>query len=116
MTETIESLLAEARTFPPPASFRKDALVTGAEIYDEADQDWEGFWARQAADLLDWFEEWHTILEWDLRFARWFVGGKLNATHTCLDVGDITTLADPAVVEGIKARYLASQGAGGDEE
>jgi acetyl-CoA synthetase len=85
MTETIESLLAEGRTFPPPAPFKQDALVTGAEIYDEADQDREGFWARQAADLLDWFEEWHTILEWDLPFARWFVGGKLNAAHNCLD-------------------------------
>jgi acetyl-CoA synthetase len=85
MTETIESLLAEGRTYPPPASFKKDALVTGAEIYDEADRDREGFWAREAADLLDWFEEWHTILEWDLPFAKWFVGGKLNAAHNCLD-------------------------------
>ncbi len=85
MTETIESLLAEGRTFPPPAPFKKDALVTGVEMYDEAGRDREGFWARQAADLLDWFEEWHTILEWDLPFAKWFVGGKLNATHNCLD-------------------------------
>jgi acetyl-CoA synthetase len=85
MTETIRSLLVEGRTFPPPASFKKEALVTGAAIYDEADQDREGFWARQAADLLDWFEEWHTILEWDRPFARWFVGGKLNAAYNCLD-------------------------------
>jgi acetyl-CoA synthetase len=85
MAETIESLLAEERTYPPPSSFKQDALVTGVEIYDEAERDFEGFWAREAADLLDWFEEWQTILEWDLPFAKWFVGGKLNASHNCLD-------------------------------
>ncbi len=85
MAETIESLLAEDRTYPPPTPFKKDALVTGVEIYEEAERDVEGFWAREAADLLDWFEEWQTILEWDLPFAKWFVGGKLNAAHNCLD-------------------------------
>ncbi|HMF03815.1 MAG TPA: acetate--CoA ligase [Acidimicrobiia bacterium] len=82
---TIEALLAEGRTFPPPPEFKKTALVTDAEIYDEAERDFEGFWARQAADLLDWTEEWHTILEWDLPFAKWFVGGKLNVSVNCLD-------------------------------
>jgi acetyl-CoA synthetase len=82
---TIEALLAEGRTFPPPPEFKKTALVTDAEIYDEAERDFEGFWARQAADLLDWSEEWHTILEWDLPFAQWFVGGKLNVSVNCLD-------------------------------
>jgi acetyl-CoA synthetase len=82
---TIDDLLTEGRTFPPSESFKKDALVVGTEIYDEADRDYEGFWARQAADLVDWFEEWNTILEWDLPFAKWFVGGKLNVTHNCLD-------------------------------
>jgi len=85
MADTIESLLAEGRTFPPPESFKKDALVVDAEIYDEANVDFEGFWARQAADLLDWEQEWQTILEWDLPFAKWFVGGKLNASYNCLD-------------------------------
>jgi acetyl-CoA synthetase len=85
MTETIESLLAEGRTFPPPASFKHDALVVDAEIYDEANADFEGFWAQQAAALLDWYEDWDTILEWDLPFAKWFVGGKLNVSYNCLD-------------------------------
>jgi acetyl-CoA synthetase len=82
---TIEALLAEGRTFPPPEQFKKQALVVGTEIYDEADRDYEGFWARQAADLVDWFDDWHTILEWDLPFAKWFIGGKLNVSHNCLD-------------------------------
>ncbi len=85
MNDTIESLLAEGRTFPPSGSFKKDALVVDAEIYDEANVDYQGFWARQAGDLLDWYEEWDTILDWDLPFAKWFVGGKLNASYNCLD-------------------------------
>ena len=82
MSDTIESLLEEGRTFPPPADFKRDALAVDAEIYDAANADFEGFWARQADDLLDWYEDWDTILEWDLPFAKWFVGGKLNARTT----------------------------------
>ena len=82
---TIEALLAEGRTFPPPPEFKKTARIVDAEIYDEAERDFEGFWARQAADLLDWTEEWHTILEWDLPFAKWFIGGTLNVSFNCLD-------------------------------
>ena len=59
--------------------------MTGAEIYDEAAADWQGFWARQAADLVSWYDEWHTILDWDLPFAKWFVGGTLNVSYNCLD-------------------------------
>ena len=81
----IEELLVEDRTFPPPDTFKADALVTGAEVYDEAEKDWQGFWARQAAELVSWYDEWHTILEWDPPFAKWFVGGTLNVSYNCLD-------------------------------
>jgi len=81
----IEDYLSEDRTFPPPPSFTKDALITGAEAYDDANTDVEGFWARQAAELVDWYEDWHTVLEWDLPFAKWFVGGKLNVSYNCID-------------------------------
>jgi acetyl-CoA synthetase len=81
----IEDYLVEDRTFPPPEDFKAHALVTGAELYHEAERDWQGFWARQAADLVTWYDEWHTILEWDLPFARWFVGGTLNVSANCLD-------------------------------
>ncbi len=84
-TAAIEDYFVEDRTFPPPADFRADALVTGAEIYDEAEADWPGFWARQATDLVTWYDEWHTILDWDLPFAKWFVGGTLNVSYNCLD-------------------------------
>ena len=84
MSEAIESLSVEGRTFPPSAEFQRDASIVDAAIYDEANTDLEGFWARHAAEL-DWFQEWDTVLEWDLPYAKWFVGGKLNASYNCLD-------------------------------
>ncbi|MDQ4133908.1 MAG: acetate--CoA ligase [Actinomycetota bacterium] len=87
MTEpaTIEAYYLEDRSFPPPEDFKKQALVVDTSLYDDADLDYQGFWARQAAALLDWSEEWHTILDWELPFAKWFVGGKLNTAYNCLD-------------------------------
>ena len=85
MSDAIESLQGEGRTFPPSESFKRSARIVDAEIYDEANTDPEGFWARQAGELLDWFEEWDTVCEWNLPFAKWFVGGKLNASYNCLD-------------------------------
>src|SRR4051795_5847190 len=81
----IEDYFVEDRTFPPPDEFKEQSLVAGPFLYDEADQDYEGFWARQAADLLDWSTDWHTILDWDLPFAKWFVGGELNVSYNCVD-------------------------------
>ncbi|TVR33271.1 MAG: acetate--CoA ligase [Nitriliruptor sp.] len=84
-SDAIEDLLQEGRTFPPPEAFKQDALVTAADIYDEANEDREGFWARQAAEL-DWFQEWDQILDWSQApYAKWFVGGTLNVSHNCLD-------------------------------
>jgi acetyl-CoA synthetase len=81
----IEDYFIEDRTFPPPEHFKERSLVASPFLYDDADQDYQGFWAKQAAELLDWFEEWHTICEWEPPFAKWFVGGKLNVTYNCLD-------------------------------
>ena len=84
-TRAIDDLLLENRTFPPPEEFKEASLAAGTFLYDEAAVDDQGFWARQAVALLDWDEEWHTICEWDLPFAQWFVGGKLNVARNCLD-------------------------------
>ena len=81
----IESFYLENRTFEPSSDFRERALVADREMYDRAEQDWEGFWAEQAAEILDWFDPWDTILDWKLPFARWFIGGTLNVSHNCLD-------------------------------
>ena len=81
----IDDLLLENRKFPPPADFQKNSLAAGTFLYDEAHHDDEGFWARQAAELLHWDQDWKTICEWNLPFAKWFVGGKLNVSYNCLD-------------------------------
>ncbi len=82
---TIEDYLLEERRFPPPAGFKEQSLVAGTFLYDEAAVDDEGFWARQAADLLTWRSPWDTICEWELPYATWFVGGTLNVAENCLD-------------------------------
>ena len=83
--DTIDALLDEQRTFPPTAAFKEQALVADTSLYDEARRDDEGFWARQAADLVTWHSDWHTICEWELPFSKWFVGGTLNVSENCLD-------------------------------
>ncbi|MEZ5215066.1 MAG: acetate--CoA ligase [Ilumatobacteraceae bacterium] len=81
----IDALSWENRKFPPSDAFKADALITDAAIYDEAATDYQGFWARQAADLLTWSKDWETICEWELPYAKWFVGGELNVAYNCLD-------------------------------
>jgi acetyl-CoA synthetase len=81
----IEAYYSEGRTFPPSEAFKKDAWINQATAYDDAEQDWQGHWARQAADLIDWYRDWDTILDWDEPFAKWFVGGQLNVSYNCVD-------------------------------
>jgi acetyl-CoA synthetase len=83
--DTIDALMAENRKFPPSEAFRANALVRDTSLYDEAATDDEGFWARQAADLVRWSTPWDTILDWQLPYAKWFIGGQLNVTDNCLD-------------------------------
>jgi acetyl-CoA synthetase len=80
----IENLFSEARTFPPPDEFKADALVKDMSLHERAEQDLEGFWAEQA-ERLRWTKPWDQVLEWDLPFAKWFVGGQLNVSDNCLD-------------------------------
>ncbi|HEV3156906.1 MAG TPA: acetate--CoA ligase [Candidatus Baltobacteraceae bacterium] len=79
----IEALLLEQRTFPPPPNVAKTSNAT-ADLYQRAERDPEAFWA-ELAQRLDWFEPWHTVLEWKRPFAKWFLGGKLNVSYNCLD-------------------------------
>ncbi len=82
---TIEDYLRENRTFAPPPEFVARAVVSDPAVYAEAEADVEGFWAQQARELLTWFDDFDTVLEWDLPFAKWFVGGRLNVSYNCLD-------------------------------
>ncbi|OLC30022.1 MAG: acetate--CoA ligase [Armatimonadetes bacterium 13_1_40CM_64_14] len=81
---TIEALLREERTFPPPASFQRSAVMGDKQIYDTAARDLEGFWAR-AAEELHWFKKWDKVLDWKLPYAKWFVGGQTNISYNCID-------------------------------
>ena len=82
--ERFEALLQERRTFPPPDAFRRQANVSDPSVYERARQDLEAFWAEEA-ERLDWIKRWDKVLEWNVPWARWFVGGKLNVTWNCVD-------------------------------
>ena len=82
-SDQLENLLSEDRTFPPSPEFAKQANIK-ADEYDRADVDRVAFWEEQA-EYLKWDKRWHTVLDWQVPFAKWFVGGKLNASVNCLD-------------------------------
>jgi len=80
----IENLLREARTFPPDPAFTTQANAT-SDLYLEAETDFEAFWERLARERISWFKPFEKTLEWDLPFARWFIGGELNISYNCVD-------------------------------
>jgi acetyl-CoA synthetase len=81
---SIAALLDENRAYPPDRDFSAAAHVRDEALYREAEADLEGFWAARAAEL-DWFVKWHTVLEWNVPDAKWFLGGKLNVAYNCVD-------------------------------
>ena len=81
--DQVENLLSEDRTFSPTAEFAAQANIKEAE-YALADADRIGFWESKA-EYLKWDKRWHTVLDWQVPFSKWFVDGKLNASVNCLD-------------------------------
>ena len=82
--ETLSNLSHEERRFEPPADLAAAANVQ-AEAYARADADSDAFWGEQA-ERLDWAQKWDRVLDWDnAPFAKWYVGGKLNAAYNCVD-------------------------------
>jgi acetyl-CoA synthetase len=81
--DSFENLSYEDRTFAPSDSFIKNANVK-SDVYKEADSDRLAFWEKQA-NRLDWHQKWSQVVDWQIPFAKWFVGGKLNASYNCLD-------------------------------
>jgi acetyl-CoA synthetase len=84
----IESTLQETRVFPPPPEFAAAAHVKSfaeyEELYNRAAENPQAFWASEAENL-HWFKKWDEVLQWNEPHAKWFVGGKLNASYNCLD-------------------------------
>jgi acetyl-CoA synthetase len=84
MSETLSNLSREERRFEPPADLAANANVK-EEAYDRAASDRDAFWAK-AAERLDWGLRWDQVLDWsNPPFAKWFVGGTLNAAVNCVD-------------------------------
>jgi len=83
-SDRIETLLDEQRSFAPPPAFRAAAHVRDETPYEQARRDREGYWADWAKQL-EWIRPWDRVLEWKPPHAKWFVGGKLNASVNCLD-------------------------------
>ena len=81
---TPSSSFEEHSLFFPTEEFKEKANFQSLAIYEEAAKDKEAFWAKQAW-CLDWITPWEEVLEWNPPFAKWFLGGKLNACYNCLD-------------------------------
>ncbi len=86
--DSIESTLGEKRLFKPSKQFSAKARIGSMAAYERmyraSIKDPEKFFAKQAEEL-DWFKKWRKVLEWKAPFAKWFVGGKINASYNCLD-------------------------------
>ena len=84
----IESRLNEQRVFKPSPEFSASAHIGNLAEYEAmfkaALADPEKFWADIASEL-HWFQKWHTVLEWNFPFSKWFIGGKTNLSHNCID-------------------------------
>jgi acetyl-CoA synthetase len=106
MAETAEnqnfsSTLHETRVFLPPADFAAKAHVSGMaayqELYRRSIDEPDAFWAEVAGEL-DWFTPWTKVLDWRAPHARWFVGGKLNLCHNCVDRHALGTRAEKTAI------------------
>ncbi|WP_436716308.1 acetate--CoA ligase [Roseiconus lacunae] len=85
----IDHVLDETRLFPPAAEFTENAVISSQEQYEDlyrrALEDRDGFWKEQALEHLHWFEPFGDVCQWEAPHAKWFVGGKTNASYNCVD-------------------------------
>jgi len=97
----LESTLQEHRVFPPPEEFARQAhiksLAEYQRMYQRSVKDPEGFWA-DAARELHWFAPWTKVLDWNLPWAKWFVGGKINLCYNCVDRHVVGGRADKTAI------------------
>ena len=79
--QNIASLMLEQRRYPPSAEVAADANAK-ADFYDV---DPDAFWEKEGRERLSWFTPFETLKEWDPPFAKWYLGGRLNACYNCVD-------------------------------
>ena len=77
----IETMQLEERRYPPPSGFAAQANAR-ADIYD---RDWEDFWREEALARVSWSQPFDKLYEWKPPYAKWFLGGKLNACFNAVD-------------------------------
>lgn len=78
---TIDALMAEQRRYEPPAEFAAAANAK-EDIYS---RDPDEFWETEGRERLSWYQPFTQLKEWNLPYAKWYLGGKLNACHNCVD-------------------------------
>ncbi|MBV9670819.1 MAG: AMP-binding protein, partial [Acidobacteriales bacterium] len=87
-TQHLDSILREDRVFPPSPEFSSAAHINSLDeyraLYARSESDPDAFWSSIAQEL-HWFHPYSKVLEWDLPWAKWFVGGKINLSYNCLD-------------------------------
>jgi acetyl-CoA synthetase len=87
-SQALDSTLRENRLFPPPPEFSARARIKSIEQYEElykqSIEDPETFWSGAAGEL-HWFKPWDKVLDWNLPWAKWFVGGQINLSYNCVD-------------------------------
>jgi acetyl-CoA synthetase len=79
--QTIDTMLLEERRYGPPEEFARQANAQ-PDIYERG---WEEFWETEGRDRVSWFEPFSELYEWELPYAKWYLGGKLNITYNCVD-------------------------------
>src|SRR5213595_2539654 len=77
----IETILLEERRYPPPEDFASQANAQ-PDIYDRG---FEEFWETEGRERVSWFQDFDKLYEWELPYAKWYLGGKLNVTYNCVD-------------------------------
>jgi acetyl-CoA synthetase len=77
----IETIFTEERRYPPPPEFAAQANAK-PDIYE---RDWEEFWETEGRERISWFQPFAQLYEWELPYAKWYVGGKTNVTYNCVD-------------------------------
>ncbi|REJ93859.1 MAG: acetate--CoA ligase [Planctomycetota bacterium] len=89
MSNAIESVLHENRSFPPPEEFSANALISSEEQYlqmwTRAKDEPAAFWGDLAQSELDWFHPFDEAMQGEMPETKWFTGGKINASYQCLD-------------------------------
>ncbi len=113
----ITSVSQETRVFPPSKEFSAQARVRSLaeyrKLYKQSIDEPEKFWDGMAKKELTWFSPWKQVLQWKAPDAKWFVGGKLNVSHNCLDRHLHTATANQAAL--IWEGEPASPGKPGEE-